>query len=529
MENKINIGVIGAGYWGKNYIRNLYELGNLYFICDDNKNIIEEFNKQYPAIKTTNNYQDVLNYKNIDGVVIATPASSHYQVSKEFLFKGINVLTEKPLSLNLSEAEDLINISKKNNKILMIGHLLHYHPVFIEIKKIIDGSEIGEIKYLYSNRLSLGKIRLEENVLWSFAPHDISMILSVLKSMPIEVFATGGKHINKDIEDEVLINLSFENNIKGHIFVSWLHPYKKHELVIIGDKKMLVFDDTKDWDEKLLIYDYEINLSNNIPIPIKKEFVKVKIEKSEPLKNECIHFINCIKNNEKSVTDGEEGLKVLKVLYAAQESLNTNKIVKVKDMFTGDKKNYFVHESSYVDDGAIIGKNTKIWHFSHIMPGANIGDNCSIGQNVNIGSKAFIGNNVKIQNNISIYDDVIIEDDVFCGPSCVFTNVINPRSFIIRKDEYKKTVVRKGASIGANATIVCGHEIGKYAFIGAGSVVTKDVKPYTLMVGNPAKQIGWICKCGSTLNFINYAASCKCGNKYELDKGEQLIIKLEKG
>ena len=156
------------------------------------------------------------------------------------------------------------------------------------------------------------------------------------------------------------------------------------------------------------------------------------------------------------------------------------------------EKNYFVHESSYVDEGAEIGEGTKVWHFTHIMSGAKVGKKCSIGQNVNIGGKAIIGNGVKIQNNVSLYDDVVIEDDVFCGPSCVFTNVINPRSFIERKHEYKQTLVKKGASIGANATIVCGVTVGEYALIGAGSVVTKDVPPYALVYGNPARVHGTV-------------------------------------
>ncbi len=160
---------------------------------------------------------------------------------------------------------------------------------------------------------------------------------------------------------------------------------------------------------------------------------------------------------------------------------------------------YFVHESSYVDEPSSIGEGTKIWHFSHIMANAKIGRECSIGQNVNIGSRAVLGNNVKVQNNVSIYDEVILEDDVFCGPSMVFTNVINPRSHVVRKDEYKKTFVRKGASIGANATIVCGVEIGSFAFVGAGAVVTKDVPAFALVYGSPARQKGWICQCGCKL------------------------------
>lgn len=185
------------------------------------------------------------------------------------------------------------------------------------------------------------------------------------------------------------------------------------------------------------------------------------------------------------------------------------------------KNNYFVHESSYVDEGAIVGENTKIWHFSHIMPGAVVGKSCSIGQNVNIGSKAIIGDGVKIQNNVSIYDDVIIEDNVFCGPSCVFTNVINPRAFIERKNEYKKTIIKEGSSIGANSTIVCGVTLGEYSLIGAGATVTKDVKPFSMVYGNPATHKGWICKCGLKLS---QSLKCQCGLEY-LEENDNLKVR----
>lgn len=182
-------------------------------------------------------------------------------------------------------------------------------------------------------------------------------------------------------------------------------------------------------------------------------------------------------------------------------------------------KDYFVHESSYVDDGAEIGAGTKIWHFSHIMPRTQIGERCNIGQNVLVAADVRIGSNVKIQNNVSLYTGVIIEDDVFLGPSMVFTNVMNPRSHVNRKDEYQQTLVKRGASIGANATIVCGHTVGKYAFIGAGSVVTRDVPDYALLHGNPARVRGWMCQCGIKLSFENQAgeekATCQsCGTSY---------------
>lgn len=177
-------------------------------------------------------------------------------------------------------------------------------------------------------------------------------------------------------------------------------------------------------------------------------------------------------------------------------------------------KDYFVHESSYVDEPCQIGRGTKIWHFSHVMANSVIDENCNIGQNVVISPQVKLGKNVKIQNNVSVYTGVVCEDDVFLGPSCVFTNVINPRSHVSRKDEYRQTVLKKGCSLGANSTVVCGHTIGKYALIGAGSVVTKDVPDYALVKGNPARVSGYVCACGEKLNFVNNAAQCACGKKY---------------
>ena len=187
-------------------------------------------------------------------------------------------------------------------------------------------------------------------------------------------------------------------------------------------------------------------------------------------------------------------------------------------------KEYFVHPSSFVDENVFIGKGTKIWHFCHILKNTKIGMNCVLGQNVMVGPDVTVGNGCKIQNNISIYKGITLEDDVFCGPSCVFTNVINPRAFIGRKEEFKSTLIKKGATIGANATIVCGNSIGKYAFVGAGAVVTRDVTDYALIVGVPAKQIGWVCKCGNVLDFENNETKCSCENKYKLtDKKLEIV------
>jgi UDP-2-acetamido-3-amino-2,3-dideoxy-glucuronate N-acetyltransferase len=186
---------------------------------------------------------------------------------------------------------------------------------------------------------------------------------------------------------------------------------------------------------------------------------------------------------------------------------------------------FFVHESSYVDSGAEVGAGSKIWHFCHVMPGAVIGERCTLGQNVVVMPGARLGNNVKVQNNVSIYEGVTLEDDVFCGPSCVFTNVVNPRSHISRRNEFRPTLVKRGASIGANATIVCGVTLGEHAFIGAGAVVTSDVPAYALMVGVPARRVGWICRCGERLQLRDRAAVCsRCGTTYREEQGALRMI-----
>jgi UDP-2-acetamido-3-amino-2,3-dideoxy-glucuronate N-acetyltransferase len=193
---------------------------------------------------------------------------------------------------------------------------------------------------------------------------------------------------------------------------------------------------------------------------------------------------------------------------------------------------HFVHESSYVDEGATIGNGTKIWHFSHVMPGAVIGERCNLGQNVVVMGGTRLGNNVKVQNNVSIYEGVELGDDVFCGPSCVFTNVINPRSHVSRKHEYRRTVVERGVSIGANATIVCGVTLGEYAFVGAGAVVTSDVPAYALMVGVPARRVGWVCQCGARLVVRAGEAACsECGASYREAEGrlEPFVAGLPRG
>ena len=401
----------------------------------------------------------------------------------------------------------------------MVGHLLQYHPVFRRLREIAQNGELGRINYIYSQRLNLGKIRREENILWSFAPHDISMILSLSGEEPEEVQATGGYYLHKKIADVTTTHLSFPSGLKSHIFVSWLHPFKEQKLVVVGDKKMAVFDDTKPWVEKLLLYAHQINWENNIPVPAKAAPEYVEVEEAEPLKLECQQFLNCIQNGRTPITDGEEGLRVLKVLKASQTSLDAGgQAVKMQEKRIHGKvaPEYFVHETAFVDAHVDVGKGTKIWHFSHVLSDSTIGENCNIGQNVVIGPDVAIGKGCKIQNNVSVYKGVTLEDGVFCGPSMVFTNIYNPRAEIRKMDQVRPTLVKHGATLGANCTIVCGTAIGRYAFIGAGTVVTRNVPDYALMLGNPARRVGWICQCGERL--ADDLGCLVCKNNYEKDE-----------
>ncbi len=511
---KGNIAVIGCGYWGKNLVRNFAQLGALHTICDSDPEKLPQFRSLYPSVNTEIDYHHILDNEEIKGVVLATPAVLHYSMAKEALSANKDVFVEKPLALRVEQGRELVELAEEKSKILMVGHLLEYHPAVVRLKELVDKGELGKIQYIYSNRLNLGKFRTEENILWSFAPHDISVILLLLGGeMPREVSAHGGSYLHSDIADVTLTTMDFKDGVRAHIFVSWLHPFKEQRLLVVGNRKMAEFNDANPTD-KLLLYAHDIEWIERLPVAHPKEAEIIQVPSEEPLKIECQDFISCMETRQKPGVDGNKGLQVLEVLSSCQRSLEGNgRIITLNK----EETSYFIHETSIVEQPCQIGEGTRVWHFSHIMPGVSIGKNCVIGQGVFIGKRAKIGNNVKIENNVSVFEGVTLEDDVFCGPSCVFTNVINPRSQISRKHEFNPTLVKEGATIGANATIICGNTIGRCAFVGAGSVVTKNILDYALVYGNPARPHGWVCECGVKLAFDqNSQAQCtRCGKTYQ--------------
>lgn len=317
----MKIGLVGLGYWGKNIARNLSELSALYAICDSNINTLSNYKKIYRNVQTYEKIEDLVNSE-VDAIFIATPAATHKEIIELSLYKDKNVFVEKPLCLDVEEGIYLKKLANERGLKLMVGHLLLYHPAFIALKNLLIAGGLGSLRYIYSNRLSLGKLRKEENALWSFAPHDISMILSLVESEPIHIEASGGYYLTENVADTTITNLTFEKGIKAHVFVSWLHPFKDQKLVVVGDKAMATFEDIEVGEKKLLLYNHDISWDGDIPVIEKANSIPIKYDMTkEPLKEECKSFISWIKDDIKPPSDVNEGLRVLKVLDKADKDL----------------------------------------------------------------------------------------------------------------------------------------------------------------------------------------------------------------
>jgi predicted dehydrogenase len=323
----INIAVVGAGAWGKNHIRVFSEIPNvrLKYICDSDPSKLSAIRKAYSQSMGVENLDPILQDPEVKGIVIASSAASHYPLAKETLLAGKDVLVEKPLALNAGDAEEMVKIAQDHGRVLMVGHLLIYHPVVDRLKEMVASGELGRIYYIYTQRVNLGVIRQDENALLSFAPHDLSVILYLLEEEPVIVAAHGESYIQKEIEDVVFLGLQFSDGKMANIHLSWLDPHKLRKITIVGSKKMVVFDDVEA-SEKLKIYDKGVK---SLSYDTYGEYLSLRfgditipsIKMVEPLRAEAEHFIQCIESRREPKTGGRDGLKVVKILMAAQESL----------------------------------------------------------------------------------------------------------------------------------------------------------------------------------------------------------------
>ena len=334
----MNVALIGAGYWGPNLARVFFEIPgcNLHTICDKRKDRLDSVKRSFPNVNTSEDHRVLLRNPELVAVAIATEAQYHYQITKECLLAGKHVLVEKPLALNSRECEDLISIAKTKKRILMVGHLLEYHPGVRKLKELIDSEEIGRIYYICSQRVNLGEIRRYENALWSFGPHDVSVILYLLGGEPESVNALGESYLQENIQDVVFVNLYFKDKRMAQVHISWLDPHKIRKFTIVGSKKMVVFDDMES-SEKIKIYDKGADspgkyASYGDSITLRIGDISIpKIDMKEPLKIECQHFLKCIQENKRPLSDGADGLRVVRVLEAAQKSMeNYGTLVKLE-------------------------------------------------------------------------------------------------------------------------------------------------------------------------------------------------------
>ena len=314
------VAVVGAGYWGINHVRNFHELGALGMVCDTSPPCISRIRESFPRARIERDLTAALSEPDIRGVVIATPAETHFELAWQAIEAGRDVLVEKPLTLNVAQGEQLVELANARGACLMVGHLLEYHPAVLRLRELVATGELGELRYIYSNRLNLGKVRREENILWSFAPHDIAIILRLADAWPTRVAATGGTYLQPAIADVTVTNLEFPSGVRAHIFVSWLHPHKEQRLVVIGSKKMAVFDDVRQ-EGKLVVYDQGVEIVNGEPVMRKNGGTAIELDAAEPLRRQCMQFLRSIETRSRAITDGESGLRVLRVLDAAERSL----------------------------------------------------------------------------------------------------------------------------------------------------------------------------------------------------------------
>ena len=552
---KPKILVVGCGAWGKNIVRVCDELGVLWGICDTKS--LSEIEIPAKIMADALWYEDLkeaLNSKHKGGcnaVIIASPVKDHFNHARIALDYGVHVLVEKPMAASYEEGCELTKLADGTGQVLMVGHLMQYHPAFEELRTLVHSEKLGKLRYINAVRANDGKVRSEESVLWSFAPHDISMIVELVGGMPIQVGASGGCYINKKVHDVTSTHLKFRDNIQADMYVNWLSPIKEQKLIVIGEEGRAVFDDTQPREQKL---------------KINSKFISYPNMNSEPLEREITHFLNCIMLGKKPLTSGRRGVDVLDVLDAASKSLEKSdlefednkskvftcsnesmeplsyklepperseqeieeklkKVLDVIDNLTKPGKfnigstpdveaaenpyksgyedmNTFSKEEIIFNTPALLPKykldssssvhvSSEIGEGTKIWANSKVFENCKIGKNCTIGSNVHIGPNVTIGDGVKIQNNVSVYDGVTIEDAVfIGPSVVFTnvkRPRAFLKGTFEKTLIETRASIGANATIICGATVGVAATVGAGAVVTKDVPWYTTVYGNPAR------------------------------------------
>lgn len=320
--DEVGVAVVGAGAWGQNHVRVWDSLRALRLVCDADASRVGAVGARYPSVPTTTSIDEVLRRDDVRGVVVASPAVTHYDLTLRALQAGKDVLVEKPMAMSVSQAQHLRDEARHRGAVLAVGHVIEYHPAILELRRLIGEGELGELRYLYAHRLNLGRVRVEENALWSFAPHDVALILRLTGALPLQVTCTGGAYLSQDVADVTLMSMTFATGVMAHVFVSWLHPFKVHRFVVVGSHQMAVFDDTEPWSTKLLLYPHRFDvIEGEPPIARRAEANAIALEEREPLMVECEQFAHALVSRSQVLTDAQTGVDVLRVLEEAQASM----------------------------------------------------------------------------------------------------------------------------------------------------------------------------------------------------------------
>ncbi len=533
-NSDLRIAVIGCGFWGKKLFEIFNDHGVSTVVCDVNEKTPDWYRQHYGNLQTYSSTEQVLDDTSIDAVAIASPFENHFELSKNALLAKKHVYFERPLMITPNQKEELLALSLQQEKMLNVASVLGKYPVFSLLKDMVTKGELGALKYIYASRLSSGEIGEDENIMWSLSPHDIAMILGVSGEKPEIVAATGANYFHKNIAELTTSYMRFPSGLRAHLFVSWLHPEEKQQLVVVGDKKMAVFQDNKTPLQKLYIYPHQMNWEHVMHVPQKAKAEIINIYHDELTREDIHSFLWNIKNKRGYATLDNEGEQVLKVLNAVQLSINQNG----EKVFMDPGRHFGImsmplpiidamQREKLLADGVTLSDDGIVEHINelHFYDEGQASNYDTRGSFLPFYRLTQDGKGCQIRNNLSIIEDLVLESE-FKGSHQKTTPILSLVSSAETQKDDRRTIIKKGATLGANCTLTRGITIGEYAYVGAGAVVLGDVPAHALVVGNPAMIKGWVCRCGNRLRFSRDDKSCcsSCCFRYIVEEDDILFV-----
>jgi predicted dehydrogenase/serine acetyltransferase len=486
MGGAISVGVAGVGYWGTNVARVLDGLDGceLGWCCDTDPARLEPLRSRYPDARLTSELEELLADEELDAVAVATPVADHAETARRVLEAGKHCFVEKPLAQRPEEARRLCELAAERGRVLMVGHLLEFHPGIVTLKRLLAEGELGDVHYIHSQRLNLGKLRADENALWSLGAHDVSVALMLTGEFPTEVGARGESYVRDGVEDVVFAFLRFPSGVVAHLHLSWLDPHKERRLTVVGSRRMASFDDMAT-ERKLTVFDKGFDPGANPPddfVARSGESRSPEVSDEEPLRLELAHFAECVRDEGRPRTDGESGLRVVTVLDALQRSLDEGGV----PVRLGEGVRIGGHV--VIHPGAEIGSGVRIGDHAQIRDGAVIGADSTIGSFVSVDPEVVVGERVSVQTRCYLAKGTTIEDDAFLGPGVTIAND-DTMGRHPAGEELQGATLRRACRIGAGAVLCPGVEVGEEAFVAAGAVVAADVPARAVVMGVPARQV----------------------------------------